>query len=86
MSVVNVLVLLLCIIVLSERCASLKDKIDLLDNVNVPVGAAKTKVCKKKLIRTRYRYYRQVMVIRSLLAWNYQQPKSQMKIPVVFQN
>jgi len=52
MSVVNVLVLLLSIIVLSERCASLNYKNDLSDNVNVPAGATKTEVCKRKLIRT----------------------------------
>ncbi|XP_060875895.1 uncharacterized protein LOC132949133 [Metopolophium dirhodum] len=42
MSVVTVLVLLVSIIVLVERCASLNDKNDLLGNVNVPAGATKT--------------------------------------------
>lgn len=58
MSIVNVFVLLLCIIVLSERCASLDDKNDLLDNVNVPAGAMKTEVCKKT--NTNYRYCRRL--------------------------
>ncbi|KAL5236292.1 hypothetical protein ACI65C_003702 [Semiaphis heraclei] len=43
MSVVNVLVLLLCMIVLSERCASLNDNNDFLDKTNPPAGAMKTK-------------------------------------------
>lgn len=51
MSVINVRILLLCIIVLSERCASLNDKNDFLNNnVNAPADAMKTRfeVCKKK--------------------------------------
>jgi len=51
MSVVTVRILLLCIIVLSERCASLNDKNDFLNNnINAPAEATNTrfKVCKKK--------------------------------------
>jgi len=51
MSVINVKILLLCIIVLSERCTSLNDKNDFLNNnVNALADATKTRfeVCKKK--------------------------------------
>lgn len=53
MAVINVKILLLCIIVLSERCASLNDKNGFLNN-NAPADATKTRfeVCKKKIIRT----------------------------------